>query len=231
MVSRAIILCLTILLLVSCGEESDNATQSTSSTDGTDLMGLVDGATLTYLQIDTLITFTPSFNVETSETLTVVTVAGNGNDWAISHDNHHPLTLKLSSESVLITGYWKADVGGDARVYFAIPPVLLKQDISAEQSWSGYTPMHSDSLGEKRYPDIFVNYGFYFSKTYEGAESVTVTAGEFVAHRFDIELFLESGDNLPVAYISEYYAPDVGLIKYCLKGGGLTRVLSLIEID
>ncbi|MEA2030696.1 MAG: hypothetical protein U9N55_03760 [candidate division Zixibacteria bacterium] len=221
---RLIAISLLMFLLVSCGEESSSPTQTDGSIDGASLLGLVDGGTLTYLQSDTVVT--PDYLIETSETMITVSVSGSDDDWIISHNNHSPITLKLSLESVLVNSYQY----GDSTIYFPEPPALLKREISEEQTWSGYTPVYSDSLGEERYTDIFINYGFSFNKTYKGTELVTVTAGEFDAYRFDVELFLEQDDSTPVANITEYYAKDIGLVKYQLKNAaGLTRVLSLIE--
>ena len=73
----------------------------------------------------------------------------------------------------------------------------------------------------------FANFGFKVSKEYKGIETIITPAGEFDTYRFDLVLYTTAfGDN-PIATISEYFVPNVGLVKQDFNNGALRRSIIL----
>jgi hypothetical protein len=158
-----------------------------------------------------------------------ITVTGSGDQWVFRHDSDPGINIKIGSQSVLVEGYRRNDDTVEIVTYFAEPPALLHRNLSPGDSWTGYTPSYTSASGSLRMPLYFANFGFHFERTYVGVEPVTVTSGEYSAHKYRAELFINPGDSLPVARIVEYYVRNLGLVRVQFRGGGLIRTLSLVH--
>ena len=87
--------------------------------------------------------------------------------------------------------------------------------------------MYTSDSGSRRFAFVYGYFGFHSRKTYRGTAQVFVPGFAGEAHRFDVELFINPGDSLPVASAVEYYASGTGLVKWEFHGEGFTRVLVL----
>jgi hypothetical protein len=226
----------TILVVILCGlllsagcTENGSGTSPDKSSDGTQLLGLVNGRTLEYLQTDTLTTFIPDYRVTVTSSVVKIRMSGAEADWIISLDARPVINLKLSDPYVLQNGYWHPSLGGDTLVYFAEPAVIMKRSVGGSDKWTSYTPMYFTGTSNTAW--IFYNayFGFYTEKKTAGTEQLLLPAGAFTTSRFDVDLYGSQYDSVAVAQSTEYYAPAIGLAKLVFKGQGLNRTLSLIK--
>lgn len=222
------------LLTVGCGEESSTTASlsGSSGSDGANLMGLINNRTLTYLQTDTIVIVDPNYEITVPPpATTIITVAGSSNDWIVSVDDVPSLNLKLTSQSVLLNGYWDQRGSSDHLFYFAVPPILMNRSLKADEPWSGFTPFFGTETENLRRPIYNCYFGFFFTRTYTGREEIIVTAGQFQAWRFDVELFTGEFDQVPAATVVEHYVTGTGLVRLHWRGGSLNRTLSLISAN
>ena len=222
------VLTLSFLLISGCGEDGINRPPG-SSGDAITWLGIFDGRNLSYFQIDSLVTLNPTYELTVTQSTFDISISGSGDDWVISGATEPGINVKLSSSSALVNGHWRDGLSGSTLTYFAQPTIVMPRSPAINQTWSGFTPFFVNDSGNQSIPFYFANFGFYFDKTYMGSETVLVTAGEFTANRFDISLFATQFDTAPVAEISEYYVPNIGMVKMVMRGGGLTRTLVLID--
>ena len=216
-------------LLLGCGED-DVLLSPLERLDGASLLGLANNRTLKYLQTDTVVSIDPVYSVTVTTSSQVIKISGSGSDWVIKNSESPLINLKLTNESVIQNGYWRTVDDHDSLFYFAEPPILMTRSLASNRSWDGYTPffeMDTSSLSLLFYYGYF---GFHFEKQFIDSVHLILPAGSFNAYRFDVSLFVNLSDTIPVVRISEYYAPAIGLVKLHLKGGPLSRTLSLIEV-
>jgi len=216
------------LIFAACGCD-DDSTGIDDAIDAATFVALVDNDTLVYLQIDTVVTIDSTYTVVVTQDFFQVTVHEDDGQWIFRHDGDPALNILIGAEAAMLNAYWRQDDTTEIVTYFAEPPVLLHRELIVGDTWSGYTPSYTGANGSLRLPIYFANFGFHFVKTFVGPETVTITAGQFAAYRYDMELFINTDDSLPVANVTEYYARDIGLVRLVWRGGGLTRVLSLVR--
>jgi len=214
-----------IILLVGC---DNNSSVTSTALDGLSLLGLVDGRTLTYLQTDTTITVNP-FNIEVTTSNQTIKITGSGDDWIIHNNNLPLINLKIASSSIIQNGYWRKVDSVDSIFYFATPPIIIKRSLSAHQSWQEFTPMYQSDSSQEMLPFYYAYFGFYSTKEYADTEEVLTPAGGFNAYRYDIKLYMNQNDETPIATVSEFYVPHVGLVQWHFNSGPLKSTLTLIN--
>lgn len=226
-----VVVAISAALVGGCGGEK--VTDSTPALDGVQLLGLANGHKLTYMQIDTVTTFYPSYSQTVSQSTRFLNIVGSGSDWVIREIGNPVANLKISPPYVLLNGVWKKTNAGDSLIYYSDPSILMRQDFTSAKTWTGYTPMYPSAEGDTRYPFFNIYFGFSFERRYIGTEQVIVPAGAYTAHRFDVDLFFDGGaqDSLPAATAHEYYSTKLGLVKLNFSGQGLSRSISLIASE
>ena len=217
-------------LLLGCGED-DVILSPLERLDGASLLGLVNNRTLSYLQTDTVVSIDPVYSVTVTTSSQVIKINGSGSDWVIKDGDNPLINLKLTNESVIQNGYWRTVDDHDSLFYFAEPPILMARSLASERSWEGYTPFYETDTSSLSLLFYYAYFGFHFEKQFVDSVHLLLPAGSFNACRFDVSLFVNPSDTIPVVRISEYYAPAIGLVKLHLKGGPLSRTLSLVDVS
>ncbi len=217
------------ILLAGCSEDEDDGTGSGPSfaVGGRDLLGLVDGRTLDYMVIDTIITWLPSYNVEVDTGTQIIWISGDGDDWIIKDGGTPLLNLKISEPFVLHNGYWRKVGVSDALVYFPVPAIAMDGSAIQGESWSCDVPAYTSDSGDFSFAFYYGYFGFHFTKTYTGVEEIFVPAFAGNSYRYEVKLFADTDHEDPVATIVEYYVPTIGLLRQEFHAEGLTRVLNL----
>lgn len=232
-ISHAVIL-LSLLLAAlggwSCGaDDTGVASEPASSPSGLNLAGLVNGRTLIYFQTDTITTVFPVYEQRIENALRTLQISGSSNSWVIAEDSTPMINLAVTAAAVLHNGYWRSYGATDSLVLFDEPAEALHRTLNIGSVWFDYTPEYVGSSGSQRRLYLTYPFGYYFSRTYTGTQSVTVPAGQFTAYVFETELFVRSDDLDPVARMTEYYADGIGLVKQVVRGQELTRVMNLVN--
>lgn len=217
-------------LLLGCGKENV-VTSPLDHLDGASLLGLVNNRTMNYLQTDTIVLIDSTYSVTVTTSSRVIKISGGGNGWIIKDGDLPLVNLKLTNESVIQNGYWRAVDGHDSLFYFAAPPVVMHRSLSGGGGWDGYTPSYETDSSSLVLLFYYCYFGFFFEKQYAENVHLLLPAGSFDTYRFDVDLFVNPSDTTPVVQIKEYYAPAVGLVKLHLKAGALKRTLSLVEVN
>ncbi len=216
-----------VMFLVGCGEEEGPT--APVPLDGAMLVGLAANDTLRYYQVDSVVTIDTTYRVDVTEQEFIATTSGGGDEFVYSFGREPLVNVLRTAESVLINGYWRSDESTLVITYFADPPVLLHRNLVPGDTWDGYMPSYSVPPDYSRLPIYFAHFGFYFQKTYQGTEHVIVPSGEYTAHRYDSRLYINPGDSVAAAIVTEHFVPNFGLVRYTFRGGGLTRVLARVE--
>jgi len=215
------------LLFCGCDEDSPQPQGPDLSPLAVNLLGLADGRTLEYIQIDSIVRWLPSFSLLVDTSTQVIRISGAETDWIIS-DNDSPLiNLKLSEPFTLFNGFWRKVGGFDALVIFTEPAVVMNTETAVNGSWESMVPSFVSDTGLSSFPFIYAYFGFNTRKTYIGTQELITPIFAGDAFRFDVELFTNPGDNIPLATATEYYAANIGLIRWEFRGDGFTRILIL----
>jgi len=222
-----IMILLALYLGLAC-DEKNNPADSEETTEGLNLLGLVNNRTLNYFQIDT-VTLIPSFDIEIDSSNFTIRISGAGNNWVIKDHEQPLINMLVSNNYILQNGFWRDINGTDTLFYFPLPSVVMMRSFQTNTYWDDITPRLTTDTGDIRYPFYNCYFGFYYEKAYVGTKALTLTPGEFTAYRFDVNLYLNQTDSLPVATASEYYSPSVGLVKIIFNGQGLKRNIYLIS--
>jgi len=217
-----------LLTLTSCGEEG-GPTSASQNLDGASLLGLTNNHTLRYLKTDTLVYIDSTYHFDITEDTVQFVITGSANEWVIRAEDDRGLNIELDAQSVLLAGFRRIEDSVEVAYFFANRPAKVHRALTPGDSWTGYTPSFTTATGSLRLPLYFANFGFYFSRTYEGVESISAATGDYAAHKYHSDLFLNQDDQSPVALVDEHYAPNVGLVRLQFRGGGLVRTLSLIQ--
>ncbi|MFZ5979427.1 MAG: hypothetical protein ACOYVF_02240 [Candidatus Zixiibacteriota bacterium] len=229
--AKKITLIMILILALSwtgCDENDSDEGLSPTSVEGLNLLGLVNNRSLYYFQLDTT-TLVPSFEVEIDSLFRTINIAGSGTGWVVSDDDQPLINLLITNHYILQNGYWQDAGAVDSLYYFPIPSVLMMRSFENSVPWKDYTPPLATDSGNIHYPFYYSYFGFYFEKTFVGTEQLVLTPGEFTAYRFDTDLYLNRTDTVPVATATEYYTPNIGLIKLVFTGQGLKRYLYLVS--
>ncbi len=223
-----------VVLLVSwtvgCGGE-DPVGPGLENLDGSQLLGLANNRTLTYLRIDTVVTIGSSYEVTVTTSSDVIRIVSGGGTWTVKDGEAALVSLRVTSDAVIQIGYWRKIGGKDSLMYFAVPPVVMHRNLKAQRVWEGFTPRYDTDTSTLSRLFYFSYFGFHFRKEYRGTVDLVVPAGSFTAHRFDVELFAQPSDTVAALRVSEFYVPLVGLVQLQLQGGPLKRTLSLVGHD
>ncbi len=224
---KLIICCILLGMLIITGcEDSNNILDTPKTIDGLSLLGLSNGRTLVYIQTDTVISLDPIF-ISTTDTTLSILITGADNDWIIHNGVEKLINLKVASGSIIQNGYWKNINGQDSLIYFASPPLLMERTLNSDLSWTYYTPFYQSDTSPEYFPFYYANFGFKVIKEYKGIETIITPAGEFDSSRFDLLLYTTAYGNDPIAEASEYYVPNIGLVKQDFNIGALKRSLIL----
>ena len=216
------------MLVVTGCEDSNNIVNTPKEIDGLSLLGLSNGRTLVYIQTDTIISLDPISVTITDTTLSIL-ITGTGNDWIIHNGTEKLINLKVASSSIIQNGYWKKINGQDSLMYFAAPPLLMERTLNPDLNWDYDTPFYQTDSSSEKLPFYYANFGFQVNKSYIGIETIITPAGEFDSYRFDLLLYTADYGNDPVAIVSEYYVPNIGLVKQDFNIGALKRSLILVN--
>ena len=217
-----------IVVFLALGCDDDKVNAPSQDIEGASLLGLVNGRTFTYMKTDTIITAEP-YDVNVVTTTQLINVTGQAADWIISDNGKKIINLKVTGSSVIQNGFWTTLNNIDSIIYFATPPVIMKQILNTTESWSYFTPKYETDSSLDYYFFYFANFGFNTVKEYIGREEVITPGGIFNAYRFDVELYANVYDADPSAVVSEFYYPNVGLVQLTLNAGSLKRSLKLIS--
>ncbi len=219
----AILIC--SFLIVGC-EDSDNFVNTPQNVDGLSLLGLVNGRTLVYIQTDTTIDI-ETFAITVTETNQSVLITGTGDDWIIHRGTDKLINLKVGTSSVIQNGYWKEINGLDSLIYFASPPLIMERSLNSNLEWEFFTPFYRPDTTAMFLPFYYANFGYNAVKEYVGIETIITPAGEFDSYKFDLLLYSTAFGSEPIASVSEYFVPQIGLVKQEIKIGSLSRSLVL----
>lgn len=218
--------------LAGCGTESSTKTYE-NIPDGLTLMSLKDNQTMVYLQTDTDYVFDPYFKVRDTTYVRSIGIAipsGGGTFDRVIFDDQTPvISLRITDRNILVNGFYRDVDGNDSLFPFHDPAVIMPRQLATNQTWEDLTNSYEDSGASRQLPFYFANYGFYCRKTFVGTAHLLLTNDEYNAYQFDLELFAQETDSIPVATVTEYYSPSVGLVKLIFRGGSLIRVLTLLE--
>jgi hypothetical protein len=196
-------------------------------------MSLKDNQTMVYLQTDTDYVFDPYFEVRDTTYVRSIGIAipsgGGTYDRVILNDQTPVISLRITDRNILVNGYY-SDVGGiDSLFPFHDPAIIMPRQLATGRTWEDLTGPYGAAGSPRQLPFYFANYGFYCRKTFVGTAHLLLTNDEYNTYQFDLELFVLETDSIPVATVTEYYAPSVGLVKLIFRGGSLIRVLTLLE--
>ena len=216
-------------LLIGCGEEGGPSAPSEGSIDGVDLLGLEDGRSLIYLRTDSI--RDDDFNLQVTTTYDTFTITGDLEDWAIGNNQQPIISLKVSDHSIIQNGYWPITGGTPQITYLPVPPVMMPRQLSTAGSWGGYVPLLQVGLEDVQKLFYYSYFGFHHTKSYVAHPQITVPAGSFGAYQFNVRLYQRYDDVETVATVSEYYVPDIGLVRQEISGGSFKRTLSLISYE
>lgn len=228
-----IVLSLIIALgLAGCGTESSTKTYE-NIPDGLTLMSLKDNQTLLYLQTDTDYVFDPYFEVRDTTYVRTIGIAipdgGSTFDRVILDDQRPVISLRITDRNILVNGFYRDVDGNDSLFPFHDPAVIMPRQLATGRTWENLTNSYEDSGASRQLPFYFANYGFYCRKTFVGTAHLLLTNDEYNTYQFELELFAQETDSIPVATVTEYYAPSVGLVKLIFRGGSLIRVLTFLQ--
>lgn len=216
------------LLLFGCGSNNDSVTPASEFVNGASLLGLVNGRTINYLQTDTVISIEP-FKIDIITTNQTIKITGSGDDWIIQDNDQLLINLKVTTTSVIQNGYWRKVNAQDSIFYFAAPPVLMMRSLTKSIDWDDFTPFYKTDTSQEMLPFYYSYFGFNYTKEFIGIEEIITPAGAFNAYRFDVSLFVNFNDVSPIATVSEFYAPNIGLVKLNFSSGPLRRSLTMIS--
>lgn len=224
-----LVMLLVMALLTAC-DDDEAVTTPAATLDGIKLLGLVDGRALQYQQDDTVITLVPEYQVTVSSRIRTFTIQGASEDWLIREGDDSLVNLKVSPPYVLHNGFWGGSAS-DSIKYYPTPSIVMQSNFASVKSWSGVTPPYADGINDIAFPYLNIYFGFHYSRTYVGKESLLLPSGAYTAYRFDVELYFGAADSSVDALATEWYEPTVGLVKLTFNGQGLNRTLSLVEMQ
>lgn len=214
-------------LLGGCDEDTPQPQGPDKSPLAVNLLGLADGKTLDYIRIDSIVRWVPSYSLQVDTSTQVLGISGSAGDWVVS-DNSTPLiNLKLSEPFTLLNGFWRKVGGFDALVTFPEPAIVMNTETAVDGSWESAVPSFVSDTGLTRFPFVYAYFGFNTRKTYSGTEEIITPVFAGDAFRFDVELLSNPGDSVSIASAVEYYAANLGLVRWEFRGEGFTRILVL----
>lgn len=231
MMNKRLLIIAIVLLAGILGCSDDDPIGPGAGVSGGALLGLIHGHTLEYFQTDSITTYVDDGNGHLVRTVSVInqvvtiSIIQEGDNWIIREGADKVLNLKISGPYVINNGYYDSDT----LIYFQIPAKVMKNTIVPDQPWSSAFESFAPAADSSSTPFYFTYFGFHFSKTYEEIEEVLVPSGVYYALRFEVDLFLTASDVIPSAHVTEYFAPNVGLVKLRFEDGGFVRTLSLRE--
>jgi hypothetical protein len=208
-------------LVVGCSETGTDSGDSFITSDATVLLGLQDDFECRYVRYDSTVTYPP---YEITVDTTFFTFAAIATDSArqrfeLWFDSLRTAALKIQSGSILHLGYipWSPDEP-ESLVSFAEPPMIFPLRITAEETWSFYTPSTPDIFAR-----LYLSWGFEVTRTFDRRETLILPIGTFNCYVFVTEYRLPGTDTL-FQTCEEYYASDWGLVKLYSTGPGTSRV-------
>ena len=235
MLTRLFLLLIFILLLPGCS--SDSPSGPGAGVSAASMLGLSDGRILEYSQIDTTIVYVsdpdispdPVREVRVTSRSRTITMGQDESNWIIRDGLVPMLNLIVSGDYVLHNGFYSNYGVADTLVYFQTPAILMTNGPAPDDPWTYSTGEYQSAGDSLTVSFYFAYFGYQATKTFVGREEVLVTAGAFDAYRFEVDLFLNPLDTIPVAHATEYYAANEGLVKLRFEDSGFIRTLRLVQ--
>jgi len=227
----SVLLCLVLAFLACTNDDSTSPNKSSSKTET--ILGLDKNHTNLYQQFDSLVTYTPNYQLvlDTSlVTYTVIDVDSDQTKFDIAVSSEKLARLIITSNSVAMTGYYQKIEGYDSIFYFLTPPEIMPNRLTQDESWQFYVPpLHRD--GEELITS-FLNFGFGYDvkRTYLGKDDIVVPAGAYNAHVIQTD-YLMPGFMEIVKTDIEYLVEGIGLVRMYSNGHFGTSHILLIETD
>ena len=208
-------------LVVSCGDTGTDSDNSFITSDATVLLGLQHDFECRYVRYDSTVTYPPyEITVDTTFfTFTSIAADSTRQQFDLWFGMVKTAALKIQSGSILHLGYipWSPDEP-ESLVCFAEPPMIFPLKITADETWSFYTPATPDITAR-----LYLSWGFDVTRTFDRRESLTLPIGTFNCYVFVTEYRIPGSDTL-FQTSEEYYASDWGLVKLYSTGHGTSRV-------
>jgi hypothetical protein len=227
-VTLVVFLCL-ILAIIACSNNDSLSPTKTSGKTET-ILGLAENHTNLYQQFDSLVSYSPVYHVAVDTSLvsyTVTDVDSNGTFYDISISSEKLARLIITSNSVVVTGYYQKIENQDSLFHFIFPAEIMPNQMAKDETWDFYcTPIHRDGV---EMTTSFLNYGFGYkvTRTYLGQEEIVVPAGSYEAHVIKSEYRLPYSEEI-VKTDTEYLVAGIGLIRmYSVGNFGSTHVLMI----
>jgi hypothetical protein len=210
-----------LAFLVSCGETGTDSDDSFITSDATVLLGLMDDFECRYVRYDSTVTYPPyKVTVDTTFfTFASIATDSTRQRFELWFDSLRTAALKIQSGSILHLGYipWSPDEP-ESLVSFAEPPMIFPLRITADETWSFYTPSTPDIFAK-----LYLSWGFDATRTFDRRETLILPIGTFNCYVFVTEYRIPDADTL-FRTCEEYYASDWGLVKLYSTGHGTSRV-------
>lgn len=205
------------------GEEPENGVQL----DGTSLLGLARSHELHYQVFDSTVTYDPQeIHLDTME-MTIALQPGSNNQVTLSVDGIRHDLLTIDPLGVLHSG--QIQPTPPDTIFFYPTPLIMPRTLTFGAVWNIMSPPFAGPLGEERRTLLYLNYGYYTTRTYLGRSDVILPGGSFEAYHCRSVLFLTESSADTQMVVDEFYSPSVGLVKLEAQAPGRGRRIILIE--
>ena len=227
----SVLLCSVLGFLTCTSDDSISPDKSSSKTET--ILGLDQNHTNLYQQFDSLVTYTPSYQLTLDTSLvtyTVIDVDSDQTKFDIAVSSEKLARLIITSNSVAMTGYYQKVLERDSLFYFINPPEIMPNRLTQDDTWQFYVPpLHRN--GEELITS-YLNFGFGYDvkRTYLGKENTVVPAGAYNAHVIQSD-YLMPGSAEIVKTDIEYLVEGIGLVRMYSTGHFGTSHILLIETD
>lgn len=230
-ITLSLILCL-VLSIIFCADNSITSSNRVPSRTE-QLLGLAQSHANLYQQLDSVITYSPVYQIEVDTNLvTLVTEELDQSEtrYDIGFPSEKLARLIITTNSVAMTGYYQKIDGQDSLFYFTDIPEILPSRLAKEDTWSFYVPpLYRDG---KELITNHLNFGFGYevTRTYMGTEDIVVPAGAYLAYVIQSEYRLKDSDEV-IKTDTEYLASGIGLVRMDSVGKFGKSHIFLIQTD
>jgi hypothetical protein len=224
---------LCLMGIVGCDNASDS-TPHEGAVDGAWLLGLNRDHLLRYFIYDSIVTVSPDNSViVTHDTTQVILTITRG------VDNHVELAVNGSPQAlvtiddlgVLHSAQIHSAVVPPDTLYFFPTPIIMSRSIVPGQSWSYTTPWFTLGDTELRPLVLYLYYGYYVERQYQGRMEILLPTSSYDAYRFETAIYDDIASADTLFAIEEYYAGNVGLVKQVIRYGRSQRLILLLLDD
>jgi len=225
------ILCWLVAFLACTNDTTNSPSMAPSKTKS--ILGLDQNHTNLYQKFDSLVLYSPSYQLvlDTSlVTYTVYDIDSNQTKYDIAVSSEKLARLIITTKSVAISGYYQKIDDYDSLFHFIYPPEIMPNQLNREETWQFYVPpLHRDG---RELITSFLNFGFGYEirRTYLGKEDIVVPAGAYDAYVVQSEYML-AGSTEVIKTDVEYLVEGIGLVRMYSTGNFGTSHILLIETD